>query len=303
MQQILKNLLSNAFKFTDKGSVALQIGLEEGRGRGAQRIAFSVTDTGIGIPANKQKLIFEAFQQADGTTSRQYGGTGLGLSISRELARLLGGQIEVDSSPGNGSTFTFYLPLTYKGGDLPGESVETKFVDEREPDGSGRGDVFSEEATQALQRTLRSLSPKQRRIHADSDMKPRLSDKKVLIVDDDIRNIFALTSLLEHHGMTVVHAENGKEGIETLEKNPDVQVVLMDLMMPELDGYDTIRVIRGMDQFKNLPIVAVTAKAMKGDREKCIMAGASEYIAKPVNVDQLLHLLRMQLAPQEKETP
>jgi signal transduction histidine kinase/ActR/RegA family two-component response regulator len=304
MQQILKNLLSNAFKFTEKGSVSLQIAVEKGRGRGAApRIAFSVTDTGIGIPANKQKLIFEAFQQADGTTSRQYGGTGLGLSISRELARLLGGQIEVDSNPGNGSTFTFYLPLHYKAGDLPGESVETKFSDERAEDVGGRGDVFSEEAVQALQKTLRGLSPKQRRTQADSSMKPRLADKKVLIVDDDIRNIFALTSLLEHHGMSVVHAENGKEGIEMLEKNPDVEAVLMDLMMPELDGYDTIRVIRGMDQFKNLPIVAVTAKAMKGDREKCIMAGASEYIAKPVNVDQLLHILRMQLAPQEKETP
>jgi signal transduction histidine kinase/ActR/RegA family two-component response regulator/HAMP domain-containing protein len=307
LQQILKNLLSNAFKFTEKGAVSLQISVEEGRGRGAaQRVAFSVTDTGIGIPANKQKLIFEAFQQADGTTSRQYGGTGLGLSISRELTRLLGGQIEVESSFGAGSTFTLYLPLNYnKAGDMADELVETKFADAEptEEERAGRGDVFTEEAVQALQRTLRNLSPKQRRVHTESDMKPRLTDKKMLIVDDDIRNIFALTSLLEHHGMSVVHAENGKEGIAMLEKNPDVDVVLMDLMMPELDGYDTIRVIRGMDQFKNLPIVAVTAKAMKGDREKCIMAGASEYIAKPVNVDQLLHLLRMQLATQEKETP
>jgi HAMP domain-containing protein/signal transduction histidine kinase/CheY-like chemotaxis protein len=305
LQQILKNLLSNAFKFTPKGSVSLQIAVEEGQRGIGQQAAFSVTDTGIGIPTNKQKLIFEAFQQADGTTSRQYGGTGLGLSISRELARLLGGYIEVESSPGNGSKFTLYLPLNYKAADLPRQSVETKYSDAPSADleRHGRDDVLADEAAEALRRTLRSLPPRQRRVHADSDMKPRLSDKKVLIVDDDIRNIFALTSLLEHHGMSVVHAENGKEGIETLEKNPDVDVVLMDVMMPELDGYDTIRVIRGMEPFKNLPIVAVTAKAMKGDREKCILAGASEYIAKPVNVEQLLHLLRMQLAPQEKEMP
>jgi CheY-like chemotaxis protein len=123
-----------------------------------------------------------------------------------------------------------------------------------------------------------------------------LAGKKALIVDDDIRNIFALTGALEQHGMAVLNAENGKDGIEALKNNPDTHVVLMDIMMPELDGYDTIRIMRGLDEFKDLPIIAVTAKAMKGDREKCIEAGASDYIAKPVNVEQLLSLLRVRLA-------
>jgi CheY-like chemotaxis protein len=125
---------------------------------------------------------------------------------------------------------------------------------------------------------------------------PDLAGKKALIVDDDIRNIFALTGALEQHGMAVLNAENGKDGIESLKNNPDTDVVLMDIMMPELDGYDTIRIMRGLDEFKDLPIIAVTAKAMKGDREKCIEAGASDYISKPVNVEQLLSLLRVRLA-------
>jgi CheY-like chemotaxis protein len=123
-----------------------------------------------------------------------------------------------------------------------------------------------------------------------------LSGKKVLIVDDDIRNIFALTGALEQQGISVINAENGKDGIEALERNPDVDAVLMDIMMPDLDGYDTIRIIRGRDAFKELPIIAVTAKAMKGDREKCIEAGASDYVSKPVNSEQLLSLLRVRLA-------
>jgi len=125
---------------------------------------------------------------------------------------------------------------------------------------------------------------------------PDLAGRKVLIVDDDIRNIFALTGALEQHGITVLNAENGKDGLETLKNNPDIDVILMDIMMPELDGYDTIRIIRGLQEFKNLPIIAVTAKAMKGDREKCLEAGASDYISKPVNIEQLLSLLRVGLA-------
>jgi CheY-like chemotaxis protein len=125
---------------------------------------------------------------------------------------------------------------------------------------------------------------------------PGLEGKKALIVDDDIRNIFALAGALEQHGMAVLNAENGKDGIEALKNNPDTDVVLMDIMMPELDGYDTIRIMRGMEEFRDLPIIAVTAKAMKGDREKCIEAGASDYISKPVNIEQLLSLLRIRLA-------
>ena len=123
-----------------------------------------------------------------------------------------------------------------------------------------------------------------------------LAGKKVLIIDDDIRNIFAMTGALEQHGLTVINAENGKDGIETLKANPDVNVVLMDIMMPELDGYDTIRVIRGLGEFRSLPIIAITAKAMKDDREKCIEAGASDYVAKPLDMKQLTSVLRVWLA-------
>ncbi|HET7199193.1 MAG TPA: response regulator, partial [Burkholderiales bacterium] len=563
LQQILKNLLSNAIKFTERGTVALRIspatsGWTEGHPQldsAARVVAFAVTDTGIGIPENKQKVIFEAFQQVDGTTSRKYGGTGLGLSISRELTRLLGGEIRVASEPGSGSTFTLYLPLAHEPaafearapktpvdeprsdavpakqsgaklkvgravsarplisddrehiqpGDLvvliveddekfagtllelaheggfkavvaPDANTALTLVKDLEPDAitldlklpdmdgwavldilkhtpetrhipvsvisvedrmhkylhmGALGAVHKPAAKEALQdalartrrmiehdiksllvvdgddgeragiaeslrgegvqitelragkqaldllrkdqvdclvigKTLRDMSGAdlikkiaQSRTAAklpivvygrdelneneqDSLRKlaevlvlksartleallsettlflhqavselpagkrdqllavmhgvaPDLAGKKALIVDDDIRNIFALAGALEQHGMTVLNAENGKDGIEALKNNPDVDVVLMDIMMPELDGYDTIRIVRGLEEFKNLPIIAVTAKAMKGDREKCIEAGASDYISKPVNVEQLLSLLRVRL--------
>jgi CheY-like chemotaxis protein len=153
-----------------------------------------------------------------------------------------------------------------------------------------------QETTLFLHRVVNSLPPKKREVLANlQKVTPELRGKKVLIVDDDIRNIFAMAGALEQHGMSIVHAENGKEGIELLEENPDVDIVLMDIMMPELDGYDTMRIIRGLEPFKNLPIIAVTAKAMKGDRKKCVEAGASDYISKPVNIEQLLSLLRVWL--------
>ncbi|MGH8642395.1 MAG: response regulator, partial [Burkholderiales bacterium] len=151
-----------------------------------------------------------------------------------------------------------------------------------------------EQTTLFLHQAVNSLPPKSRRLltqHAKSA--PELSGKKALIVDDDVRNIFALTSVLEQQGMVVYNAENGKDGIEVLTNTPDVDAVLMDIMMPELDGYDTIRIMRKLDAYKNLPIIAITAKAMKGDREKCIEAGASDYLSKPVNTEQLLSLLRV----------
>jgi len=120
-------------------------------------------------------------------------------------------------------------------------------------------------------------------------------DKKILIVDDDVRNVFALTSVLEAHGMDVLYAENGKDGVELLRQNPEINLILMDIMMPELDGYETIRHIRSMPQFESLPIISLTAKAMKGDREKSIASGASDYITKPVDTDQLLSLMRVWL--------
>ncbi|WP_405619884.1 HAMP domain-containing protein [Streptomyces sp. NBC_00076] len=340
--QVLRNLLSNAVKFTDSGAVELVIRpagrdvppaireqlLEAGslRDPGADLIAFSVTDTGIGIAASKMRVIFEAFKQADGTTSRKYGGTGLGLSISREIAQLLGGEIHAQSETGRGSTFTLYLPLypselppqgyqqlapALGAGDLVAsasrqlESIELSDVEIETP-----AEVKSYRETQngaaALFRRRRRPVQEIEQRHAQLEQWPtameqettpkprrgiRFGGEKVLIVDDDIRNVFALTSVLEQHGLSVLYAENGREGIEVLEQHDDVAVVLMDIMMPEMDGYATTTAIRRMPQFAGLPIVALTAKAMKGDREKAIESGASDYVTKPVDPDHLLSVM------------
>jgi HAMP domain-containing protein/CheY-like chemotaxis protein/signal transduction histidine kinase len=555
LQQILKNLLSNAFKFTDAGSVTLDVSLapaelrfepESLRASGTV-VQFQVTDTGIGIPEDKQKLIFESFQQADGTTSRRYGGTGLGLSISREIARLLGGEIRVRSSAGEGSVFTLYLPARapepesvddlpptrilsapplepetleeilpavdddrqeiddgdrvvliveddadfarvelqmarergFKGvvatrGDegvrlaheyrpdaiildlrlpvrdgwqvleqLKGhpetrhipvhivsggvenggvhdalragavavlqKPVEHAHLDEQfgriaefversvrsllvvDDDADQRSAIVelvagedvevtavgsSEEALELLESearfdcmvldlklpkmsgfsllekvktderwqmlpvivyTGRDLTRREETrlkkyaetiIVKDVRSPERLLDetalflhrvesklpaekrrmleqlhsaeevfkgKRVLIADDDVRNVFALASVLERQGMDVQFAENGNEAIETLRANPGIDLVLMDIMMPELDGYEAMRRIRREPEFAKLPIISLTAKAMKGDREKSIASGASDYITKPVDTDQLLSLLRVWL--------
>jgi HAMP domain-containing protein/CheY-like chemotaxis protein len=563
LQQILMNLLSNAFKFTEQGNVSLQIGsarkdekyVLESLNRAKDVIAFSVSDTGIGIPPEKQRIIFEAFQQADGTTSRKYGGTGLGLSISREIARLLGGEIRVTSVPGEGSTFTLFLPREYEaaramapplarkrpaldmaaawtpaetfnpeailleaeiaddrmdiqGGDRVVLIVEddVKFakilmdlahdkgfkcllattgnvalalaqkyapaaitLDIRLPDRDGwtildrlkhdprtrhipvhiisvegerrralrrgafnhlvkpvtngdlemtfdrineflsrdarelllvedddvqrmslveligNGDVRTtavgtgEEALKRLTQqkfdcmvldlklpdmtgfqlieqlqannhaelpiiiyTGKDLTRKEemhlRRVatsviikEADSPERllaetalflhrveanlpepkrkmleqlnrrdPVLADRKVLVVDDDVRNIFALTSALESYNMKVVHAENGQKGIDLLKATPGIDAVLMDIMMPEMNGYEAISAIRTMDSFQNLPIIALTAKAMKADRDQCLKVGASDYISKPLDTDQLFSLLRVWLSREEE---
>nr|WP_203661655.1 HAMP domain-containing protein [Streptomyces sp. SID14446] len=342
--QVLRNLLSNAVKFTDSGAVELVIRpagadvpvaireqlLESGSLRDADGdlIAFSVTDTGIGIAASKMRVIFEAFKQADGTTSRKYGGTGLGLSISREIARLLGGEIHAQSEPGRGSTFTLYLPLHPSelppqgyGQLAPAMEAGELLASEAELAGSGvemTAEVKSYQETQngpaALFRRRRRALPAAEE-HTAAPGQPesgaggsqeqwaipetgpqprrgiRFEGEKVLIVDDDIRNVFALTSVLEQHGLSVLYAENGREGIEVLEQHDDVTVVLMDIMMPEMDGYATTTAIRRMPQFAGLPIIALTAKAMKGDREKAIESGASDYVTKPVDPDHLLSVM------------
>jgi signal transduction histidine kinase/DNA-binding response OmpR family regulator len=568
LQQVLKNLISNALKFTSKGVVKLRV--EKAASGWSPRhpvlnraktvLAFSVSDTGIGIPPDKQQIIFEAFQQADGTTSRRYGGTGLGLSISRELTRLLGGEIRLQSQPGHGSTFTLYLPQTYstpafapvpsepEAHDMeiaapepvanldvilptprtsvpavietvtmeddrnnihPGDPVlliveddvtfarilldlahernikalvalrgstalalarefhpgaitldivlpdvagwtildrlkhdpETRHIpvhvisgDENRRRGLALGAMTWLEKTlsqdslkDAFAAIQHSIVPRRRKLllvsgsdantvratellkgddiairaaqsgaeaqqilaeervdcviidvqvpeesamkilediqrHASSPVPPcilygtrplteeehielrwaarsggaryapnpeRLLDestllshrneqllsdeqkeilrklrqtdavlagKKVLVVDDDLRNIFALTSVLEHHDLQVIHAENGRAGIELLDKTPGVDVVLMDIMMPEMDGYQTMRAIRGIPRFRTLPIIALTAKAMKGDRDKCIEAGASDYVTKPVDLEHLFSVMRVWVA-------
>ncbi len=273
LQQILNNLLSNAFKFTETGSVSLviqkimkeRVTNEMDVSKQAQSmLAFSVIDTGIGIPTEKQRAIFDAFKQADGTTSRKYGGTGLGLSISREMANLLGGFIELNSTVGEGSNFTLYLPIL--------QSSE-KVVEVTS---------FIEEASAGLQYEDDSLDshPEVEESHELKKYgKSSLKNKKVLIVDDDIRNVYALTIALEKYEMDIIVAENGREGIEMLQGHPDTDIILMDIMMPEMDGFEAMRRIRKIAKYKGLPIIALTAKAMKKSREECLEAGASDFIS------------------------
>jgi CheY-like chemotaxis protein len=551
LQQVLKNLLSNAFKFTEAGGVRLSVSTVKG-GWGPEHpvlnqapsvVAFEVADSGIGIPLDKQKIIFEAFQQADASTSRKYGGTGLGLAISRELAGLLGGEIHLRSVPDKGSTFTLYLPTNYVGPsssyrvstsssehrtapalpsierpveqiaddrhDLqPGDKIlliveddphyarimvdlardknfkvlvamrgaealelakqfqptavsldvflpdmlgwtvlsqlkqnpltrhipvqiitldedrqhglargafsfvskpasadgiavalsriqeyaanrrkrllvvednaaeqmsikellghddieivtadtgkagldslreqpcDCVVLDLRLPDMSGfevleeiradetisdvpvvvfTGRELSAEEDARLHTMARSIvvkgveSPerlldetalflhrvvtdlpveKQRMLERLTSSDEDLVGRTALLVDDDARNIFALSSVLERRGMRVLTATTGREAIALVESTPDLAIVLMDIMMPEMDGYETMGVIRENPNFRRLPIIALTAKAMKGDREKCLEAGASDYLAKPVNTEQLLSALRMWL--------
>ncbi|WP_370088507.1 HAMP domain-containing protein [Streptacidiphilus sp. MAP12-16] len=364
LQQVLRNLLSNAVKFTDSGAVELLIQpaggghaqhpvpqhiqeqlLETGAigDPDDQLIAFSVTDTGIGIPQNKLREIFEAFKQADGTTSRKYGGTGLGLSISREIARLLGGEIHSESELERGSTFTLYLPLD-SGQDGAGaaDAGLTDTWGRIVAAGGSPAQQWADEVREAAQERRREAAalaalprptPAQPPTGARQNGRARWSEsprdqadpqplpdqpngsgaagvtapvdgfapagpfggyfdgEKVLIVDDDIRNVFALTSVLEQYGLTVLYAENGREGIEVLEQHEDVALVLMDIMMPEMDGYTTTEAIRRMPQFTGLPIIALTAKAMKGDKEKSLAAGASDHVTKPVDTDHLLAVM------------
>jgi len=417
LQQILKNLIANAIKFTDSGSVMLQVSHVSNESLGLNKqeeieyISFSITDTGIGIPKNKQAIIFEAFQQADGTTSRKYGGTGLGLSISREHASLLNGEIIVDSEEGKGSTFKLFIPTNLDRREHVVEKEvaitveEVVFFDEEEfTDGGGRllivedsniqreslkelissnhsnitltAVTSGEEALSALQvehydciildlgledmtgiqllkqlkendewtnipvviytgkeltvreemelkyfteiiivkginsseRLLSEISLFFTQEDKNSDeeflLKPIIpintnelffSGKKILIVDDDVRNVFALSSILEEYKMDVLFAENGREALSVVSLNTDIDLVLMDIMMPEMDGFEAISKIREMEQFKDLPIIALTAKAMQEDREKCISVGASDYISKPIVNDQLLSLMRVWL--------
>jgi len=476
VMQIIRNLMSNAVKFTNRGSVAFHIGMAAAeeipahiRKEGMPFFAMRVADTGIGIPEEKQDLIFEAFQQLDGTTSRKYGGAGLGLSISRELARLLGGALTVDSKENEGSTFTFYLPiratrqpeaaednvrliehwnekamasaaeeLSAPAGTSPaagsseaqpeeeprdkepaassdrtwktshrewdnavrheaaaaGEQRDRVWPPERkkllivEDDGPQRqslialiegadvevhavstgtealksladvkydglvldlllpdmdgfelldrmgvreesskvpvivytGKLLDKKEELELKKRARSIiikdvkSPERllqetmmllnrsgeedagARASGQASNDQLLAGKRILLVDDDVRNVFALSSVLEQYDMDIIYAENGQEAIEALTADPEhFDLVLMDMMMPEMDGYEAMRLIREMPAFEKLPIIALTAKAMKEDRNKCIEAGASDYVSKPFQTDQLLSLMRVWL--------
>ncbi|MFG3113077.1 HAMP domain-containing protein, partial [Streptomyces sp. NPDC048197] len=363
LQQILRNLLSNAVKFTSTGGVELLVARVSGRHFEEESlrtaddvVAFSVKDTGIGIPPEKLGGIFEAFQQSEGTTNRKYGGTGLGLSISRDMAALLGGRITAESEPDVGSTFTLYVPARYTAPLPPlGPAASPRPVDGTEPrpdggpegrpggaaehrpggaaargtglapvtlgapaaptvpsapaaggQGPAKGDVFPGRPESATPRTVPRPTdggdvtwPETTRLKdwLSGRAGQILMNRRILIVDDDIRNVFALTHVLGRVGINVKYAENGREGLEVLDRTPDVSLVLMDIMMPEMDGYEMIKAIRQAPRFADLPVIALTAKAMPGDREKAIDSGANDYIPKPVDVDRLLSVICQLLDP------
>jgi signal transduction histidine kinase/CheY-like chemotaxis protein len=260
VRQILLNFLSNAVKFTSEGGVILS--LVPGRDRAGidYPVSISVTDTGIGIDPDKQALVFEAFKQADGSTSRRFGGTGLGLAISMELANLMGGDIELESRRDSGSTFTLFLPLAMPDARSPQAKPEVAAhngmieQDEPVPDGDYQG-------------------------------------ARVLLVDDDMRNLLALTPLLERWHLDVTAAGDGQEALETLETDAPFRLVLLDIMMPGMDGYELTRQIRQRHAFREVPVIALTARAGEDDLKQCLAAGADECIVKPVEVRVLKQVL------------
>ncbi len=279
LEQILGNLISNAIKFTPQGRITVELlrPLADvklpARLNPAETIAIAVTDTGIGIPAASRERVFDAFVQADGSTSRKYGGTGLGLSISRKLAKLLGGDVSLTRTGANGSQFTLFIPEDLK---LPANQQN-----QRGPGQRREGDKY-EAAVCAWNNG--SKKP------AQTD--EMLVGKKVLVVDDEARNLFSIAKFLEGQGLIVRKAIDGRKALALLEKEADVDVVLMDIMMPEMDGCETIRRIRKFEAFENLPIIALTAKAMDDDRDQCLSAGADEYLSKPVAAGQLLDTMK-----------
>ncbi|KUP08831.1 histidine kinase [Bacillus coahuilensis p1.1.43] len=287
LQQIMKNLLSNAFKFTEKGSVELKVknvkSLDVIDDSPTNWVEITVKDTGIGIPKSKQSMIFEAFQQVDGATMRKYGGTGLGLSITKEFTNLLGGQCQVESAEGKGSTFTVYIP------NLPNGIVPNlDFYHEEDHDEVAVS--IEESVIEEVQ-----MVPEDK-VQVEGDPSNILYGKTVILADDDHRNIFTLKNVLAKEGMKVISAENGVECIQKLNHEEKVDLILMDIMMPIMDGYEAIKRIRSLDQKSETPIIALTAKAMKGDRDKCLEAGANDYISKPMKMDQLLSVMRVWLS-------
>ncbi|MFA6136680.1 MAG: ATP-binding protein [Sulfurimonas sp.] len=263
LSQVLKNLLSNAFKFTKEGSVILALSLRD------ENILISIKDTGIGIQNDKISTIFDAFKQVDGSISREFGGTGLGLSISKTIVELLHGHIFVESEFGKGTTFTVALPIAH-------EASEVKVPH-----------TIQEEIHENNHELISFVSDDSCLFSGNE-----LSNKNILIVDDDSRNIFTLTSVLENLNAEVYSAFNGKEAIEILEKEGKIDIVLMDIMMPVMDGINAIKSIRSNDNFKNIPIIAITAKTMPQDKQDCLDAGASDYLPKPLEHSALISMVK-----------
>lgn len=271
LAQILKNFMGNAIKFTEpdkNGQSQVTLRLEDVVPDSQWPVRISVTDTGIGIPVDKQELIFEAFQQADGSTSRRYGGTGLGLSISSKLAELMGGHISVDSHPGQGSSFTIMLPERNES--HPGDEAKA-------------GETSRIHETGKVKRS--ASKPAGDLPVAD------FRGARVLLVDDDMRNLLALTPILEGWGLQVLAAGDAEEALETLADEPDVVLALLDVMMPGMDGFELAEAIRRQPSFTELPCIGLSAKAGNDDRERWLAMGVGDYLVKPVDVQKLYNLL------------
>jgi signal transduction histidine kinase/CheY-like chemotaxis protein len=261
LRQILVNFLSNAVKFTRQGGVTVRLQACPQDAATDCAVCISVADTGIGIPPGKQEVIFEAFKQADGSTSRHFGGTGLGLTISRELAHLVGGEIRIESEPGKGSVFSLLLPET-----MP--QHRTDEGDDKPTIRAAREDVQETPIPEA-----------------------DYAGRRILLVDDDMRNLLALTPLLERWNLSVMAAGDGHEALETLRSDGDFDLILMDIMMPEQDGYEVTRQIRSTPAFAHLPVIALTARAGYEDRRTSLEAGANECLVKPVDPVELKAML------------
>jgi len=268
LAQILRNFMANAIKFTAQGQITLR--LEHDESDSLHPVRMSVTDTGIGIPQDKHELIFEAFQQADGSTSRRYGGTGLGLSISRNLAALLGGRITVDSQSGQGATFTLLLP----------ERLEpSAHNDDDKPNVKG---YIVKECADSQTEQSKSV--------VDFPV-ANFKGARILLVDDDMRNLLALTPILEGWGLDVVAAGDGEEALETLLDEPDIALALLDVMMPGMDGLALAGAIREQPQFATLPCIGLSAKAGDDDKTRWLALGVGDYLTKPIDVHALHKVL------------
>jgi len=263
LRQILINFLSNALKFTDSGQVVMRLARNSGADAASTPVSISISDSGIGIAAEKQAEVFEAFNQVDGSTSRRYGGTGLGLTISRQLARLLGGRIRLESEVGRGSTFSLLLPM-----DIADPSVRT--------------------ATAESVPRASATRPEPARARIPVAHYPGC---RVLLVDDDIRNLLALTPVLESWDIVVAAAGDGREALDTLNEDKAFDLILMDLMMPELDGFETMSRIRTDPVLAAIPIVAVTAKTAEEDHQRALDNGACAFLTKPVEPAELKSVL------------
>ncbi len=279
LRQILKNFLSNALKFTHKGAVTLRLYPSESE----EEICFAVEDSGVGIPLEKHDLIFEAFKQADGSTNRRYGGTGLGLSISRELAHLLGGEIRLTSVEGEGAVFTLCLPREFDTETLTDHEIELH-DDVEEPGVAASGDLFTGSVVSGkrLETKVRDRAP--------------FSGHRVLLVDDDLNNLLQLTPQLEAWGFEVVAAGDGREAIETLSEDSAFSLVLMDVLMPQQDGYDTIEVIRNKLSLKTIPILAMGVEPTAEEADRCKQLGADGCLQDPLNSEMMQQAIQQVLA-------